>query len=239
MRIRPSWARVRNVAAWIVVLAVLFGLFRVLVYDWYSATAGSMKEAIRPGDILIVNKMAYGYSRYSCPWSLCAPSAAGCSQARRHAATSSCSHIHGPAFRSSSGSSACRGSASECRAACCTSTVNPVAMEAAGYFEETWEPQARVGRPAGLREPAVRDRRNLPEAALLRDAAGQRAPYDPGPGRRPCGQHARVHGSHRGVFRDGRSPGQQRRQPVSAGRRRDRASALREPDRACRRGVLG
>ncbi len=71
MRLRLSWARVRNVARWIVVLAVLFGLFRVLVYDWYSAPAGSMKEAIRPGDILIVNKMAYGYSRYSCPWSLC------------------------------------------------------------------------------------------------------------------------------------------------------------------------
>ena len=71
MKIRPSWARVRNVAAWIVVLAVLFGLFRVLVYDWYSAPAGSMKETIRPGDILVVNKMVYGYSRHSCPWSVC------------------------------------------------------------------------------------------------------------------------------------------------------------------------
>ena len=30
-----------------------------------------MKEAIRPGDVLIVNRMACGYSRYSCPWSLC------------------------------------------------------------------------------------------------------------------------------------------------------------------------
>ena len=57
--LRSSRSGARTVAAWFVVLAVLFWLIRVLVQDWYSVPAESMKEAIRLGDILVVNKMAY------------------------------------------------------------------------------------------------------------------------------------------------------------------------------------
>ena len=61
----------RAVAICAILLVAIVWLFQVLVYDWYSVPAGSMKEAIGPGDILVVNKMAYGYSRHSCPGSLC------------------------------------------------------------------------------------------------------------------------------------------------------------------------
>ena len=142
----------------IVVLAVLFGLFRVLVYDWYSAPAGSMKEAIRPGDVLIVNKMAYGYSRYSCPWSLCSFSGRVFASPPARGGIIVFAHprsgvpfvkrivgLPGERIRMQGGVLHIDG--------------EPVAMEAAGYFEEIWEPQGGSGglpvcgnRPSGIGE---------------------------------------------------------------------------------------
>lgn len=50
---------------------VIAGLFRTLFFQPFWIPSGSMKETLLIGDFLFVNKMAYGYSRYSCPFAIC------------------------------------------------------------------------------------------------------------------------------------------------------------------------
>lgn len=50
---------------------LIAGVFRTLFFQPFYIPSGSMKDTLLIGDFLFVNKMAYGYSRYSCPWSLC------------------------------------------------------------------------------------------------------------------------------------------------------------------------
>ncbi|MCB2136127.1 MAG: signal peptidase I [Rhodobacteraceae bacterium] len=50
---------------------VIAGVFRTLFYQPFWIPSGSMKDTLLIGDFLFVNKMAYGYSRYSCPFAVC------------------------------------------------------------------------------------------------------------------------------------------------------------------------
>jgi len=50
---------------------VIAGVFRTLFFQPFWIPSGSMKDTLLVGDFLFVNKMAYGYSRYSCPFSAC------------------------------------------------------------------------------------------------------------------------------------------------------------------------
>ena len=50
---------------------LIAGIFRTLFFQPFWIPSGSMKDTLLIGDFLFVNKMAYGYSRYSCPFALC------------------------------------------------------------------------------------------------------------------------------------------------------------------------
>ncbi|RID93176.1 signal peptidase I [Gemmobacter lutimaris] len=55
-----------------VVYALLIaGVFRTLFFQPFWIPSESMKDTLLIGDFLFVNKMAYGYSRYSCPFAIC------------------------------------------------------------------------------------------------------------------------------------------------------------------------
>ncbi|RMA40786.1 signal peptidase I [Rhodophyticola porphyridii] len=61
------WETVKTV----VYALLIAGVFRTLFFQPFWIPSGSMKDTLLIGDFLFVNKMAYGYSQYSCPFSLC------------------------------------------------------------------------------------------------------------------------------------------------------------------------
>ena len=50
---------------------IIAGLFRTLLFQPFFIPSESMKDTLLIGDFMFVNKMAYGYSRYSCPFAAC------------------------------------------------------------------------------------------------------------------------------------------------------------------------
>lgn len=50
---------------------VIAGVFRTLFFQPFWIPSESMKSTLLIGDFLFVNKMAYGYSKYSCPFAMC------------------------------------------------------------------------------------------------------------------------------------------------------------------------
>ena len=50
---------------------IIAGAVRTLFFQPFWIPSSSMKDTLLVGDFLMVNKMAYGYSKYSCPFSMC------------------------------------------------------------------------------------------------------------------------------------------------------------------------
>jgi signal peptidase I len=50
---------------------IIAGAFRTLFFQPFWIPSESMKDGLLVGDYLFINKMAYGYSAVSCPWSAC------------------------------------------------------------------------------------------------------------------------------------------------------------------------
>ncbi|WP_420915821.1 signal peptidase I [Oceaniglobus indicus] len=55
----------------VVYALVIAGIFRTIFFQPFWIPSGSMKDTLLVGDFLFVNKMAYGYSELSCPFSMC------------------------------------------------------------------------------------------------------------------------------------------------------------------------
>jgi len=50
---------------------LIAGVFRTVFFQPFFIPTGSMKDTLLIGDFVFVNKMAYGYSKHSCPFSMC------------------------------------------------------------------------------------------------------------------------------------------------------------------------
>jgi signal peptidase I len=69
-------AKAKKEGVWETVKTVVYalliaGVFRTLFFQPFWIPSGSMKDTLLIGDFLFVNKMAYGYSQHSCPFSMC------------------------------------------------------------------------------------------------------------------------------------------------------------------------
>lgn len=62
---------IAETAKTIVYALLIAGVVRTLFFQPFWIPTSSMKPTLLIGDYLVINKMAYGYSRHSCPWSLC------------------------------------------------------------------------------------------------------------------------------------------------------------------------
>lgn len=65
---KGGWGETLRTLFWALLIAVVI---RTLFFQPFWIPSGSMKDTLLIGDYLFINKMAYGYSRHSCPFSAC------------------------------------------------------------------------------------------------------------------------------------------------------------------------
>ncbi len=217
----------------IVYALLIAGVFRTLFFQPFWIPSGSMKDTLLIGDFLFVNKMAYGYSQYSCPFSMCPISGRILGNAPelgdvvvfRHPVTGSdfikrVVGLPGDKVQVKDGVLFINGIEA-------VQTPQPP-------FEEVFEKQGPVGIAAAMRQLGRGAGRHLRQGTVHRDAAQWCRAFDPEHPHRATGQHAGIHRARRAFLLHGRQPRQFHRQPrgaIGAGRR---FCAVRKPDRARR-----
>ena len=201
---------------------VIAGIFRTLLFQPFWIPSGSMKDTLLIGDFLFVNKMAYGYSRYSCPFSACPITGRlfGSEPERgdvivfRHPTTGQdyikrVIGLPGDTVQMKDGKLYLNGAA--------------VQTDPAGFFEEIYAPQGPEGRrpicsndPVGLGGVCQKEK-------FIETLPGGRA-------------HSvlNARNDNRLVFLHGRQPRQQPGQPGTGSWRRRRVPAAGIPDRTRR-----
>jgi len=125
---------------------VIAGVFRTLFFQPFWIPSGSMKDTLLIGDFLFVNKMAYGYSRYSCPFAACPI------EGRLFASEPERGDV--VVFRHPANGSdfikrliGMPGDSVQVREGVLWLNGQPVRTEPAGLFTETYERQGPEGRP--------------------------------------------------------------------------------------------
>ena len=69
--VKNSKSPVYELISTLVIALVLAGAIRTILFQPFWIPTGSMKPNLLVGDFLFVNKFSYGFSRYSCPFSIC------------------------------------------------------------------------------------------------------------------------------------------------------------------------
>ena len=71
MATKTAHAGIRETVKTVFWALIIAGLFRTLFFQPFWIPSESMKDTLLVGDFVFINKMAYGYSRYSCPFDAC------------------------------------------------------------------------------------------------------------------------------------------------------------------------
>ncbi len=169
-----------------VVYALLIaGVFRTLFFQPFWIPSESMKDTLLIGDFLFVNKMAYGYSRHSCPFSLCPfPGRLLASEPERGDVVVFRHPVNGQDFIKRL--IGLPGDTVQVTAGVLAINGTPVKVEPAGVFEEVNEEQGPMRNRPSCKEPVdvggicVRDRysETLPNGVShnilnIRDSEGE------------------------------------------------------------------
>ena len=219
----------------IVYALLIAGVFRTVFFQPFWIPSGSMKDTLLIGDFLFVNKMAYGYSKYSCPFGICpiegrifgGEPVRGDVVVFRHPVNGQdfikrVVGLPGDKVQMRSGQLFLNGS--------------PVPQIADGTFIETYERQGPVGSYPLCREGRPSEGGDCSKEKSDRDPSKRRPALGFERGQWPLRQHRCLYRPRGTLFLRRRQPGQFHRQSGQARVQRRRLRALRSPDRTRRPG---
>jgi len=170
----------------IVYALLIAGVFRTVFYQPFWIPSESMKDTLLVGDFLFVNKMAYGYSKYSCPFAICPFSGRILARDPVRGDVAVFRHpVNGEDFIKRL--IGLPGDRIQVKEGLLYINDAPVKVEAAGSFEEVYEKQGPMGStpscqndPVGFGGICTRDRfrETLPNGVVhhilnIRDSEGQ------------------------------------------------------------------
>jgi signal peptidase I len=156
---------------------LIAGIFRTLFFQPFWIPSGSMKDTLLIGDFLFVNKMAYGYSRYSCPFAMCPISGRSFGSEPERGDVVVFRHpVNGSDFIKRL--IGLPGDRMQMQDGVIFLNGEEVPQEPAGVFEEVYEPQGPMGQFPRCENGPVGEGGICTESPLHRDAAGRPPAHD-------------------------------------------------------------